>query len=196
MSKQNESTDTIEDELSSAIEEISGSVIKVRTMKGIKTFDIGKLFNVDKDNLSNEFTTQASLYGFFAILAADADRIAAMKGLLYDQEAAAADEGYRAQLELDGKKFTEAVIKSMVVRDENALKALEAKENADYELAVLKAIVRAFEQRAMMLQSLGSQLRHEYDMQGMNIREQSADKIGKDVKIAIESRRKLRKSDE
>ncbi|MFA5037631.1 MAG: hypothetical protein WC479_10710 [Candidatus Izemoplasmatales bacterium] len=180
----------------SVIEEISGSTIIVRTMKGEKKkFDIGNLFNIDQESISNEFATQASMYAFFAILAADADRIAAMKSLLYDQEAASADEQYRAQLTLDGTKFTEAVIRSMIVRDESCCKALSEKEDADYDLNILKAIVRAFEQRAMMLQSLGSQLRHEYDMQGMTTRESAMNKTSENLKETINARRRLKSSD-
>ena len=182
----------------SVIEEISGSIIVVRTMKGNVKFDIGKLFNIDQDNLSKEFATQASMYGFFAILAAEADRIYAMKTLLCEQEYAAADESYRAQMDLDGKKYTEAVVRSCVVRDEEYSKMLTEKENANYELDIIKAIVRAFEQRSMMLQSLGSHLRHEYEMQGMNIRERDsetfAEKSVDNVKQAISQRRRLAKN--
>jgi hypothetical protein len=179
----------------SVIEEISGSIITVVTMKGSKKFDIGKLFNINQELISDDFSTQASMYAFFAVLAANADRIATMKTLLYDQVAAAADETYRAQFEVDGRKYTEAVIKSMVVRDEEVVKAFTVKEDANYDLAILKAIVRAFEQRAMMLQSLGSQLRHEYDMQGMSIREREIEQISKNVKGVIESRRKIKTED-
>jgi hypothetical protein len=183
--------------IASVIEEISGSVITVRTLKGSKKFDIGKLFNVDQNNLSEEFTTQASMYGFFAILSAEADKIVAMTSLLCDQEAAEADELYRKQLDEEGKKYTEAVIKSLVTRDEEYDKCVKAKYNAEYDLDILKAIVKAFEQRAMMLQSLGSHLRHEYEMQGMNTRMESSEKLAEEstskVKDAIQ-RRKLNKT--
>lgn len=186
-------------DVESVIEEISGSTIVVRTMKGLSRFDIGKLFNIDQTNLSSEFANQASMYAFFAVLAANADKVLAMKTLLCDQEYATADGYHRNQMDLDGKKFTEAVVKSMVVRDEEYCKTLEDKENASYDLDIIKAVVRAFEQRAMMLQSLGSYLRHEYDMQGMNIRERNAEltaeKSVEDVKNAIERRRLAKKSE-
>lgn len=183
-----------ENKVTSVIQEISGSTIKVATMKGVKTFDIGKLFKIEQESLSEEFATQASMYGFFAILAAEADRKYAMQTVLYDQECAEADESYRAQFETDGKKYTEAVIKSMVIRDENVVKVQEDKENAEYDLNILKAIVRAFEQRSLMLQSLGATLRHEYEMQGMNIREHALEKSAEEVKSAI-TRRRLNKSE-
>ena len=181
--------------VSSVINEISGSTIKVETMKGVRTFDIGKLFAINQDDLDNEFASQASYYGFFAIMAAEADRHLAMTSLLYDQECAQSDEENRAQLDLDGKKYTEAVIKSLVVRDEEVIKLQEKKEQAEYDLNVLKAIVRAFEQRALMLQSLGANLRHEYEMQGMTVRENALDKASSDVKISIERRRLSKKSE-
>lgn len=183
-----------DDKTDSIIEEISGSVITVRTLRGPKKFDIGKLFMVDQNNLSNEFASQASMYAFFAVMTAEADRHLAMQSLLYDQEAADADESYRKQLDEAGTKYTEAVIKSLIVRDEDCIKVKTAKDDAEYQLNILKAIVKAFEQRAMMLQSLGSHLRHEYDMQGMNIRTEEADrqvkKTTEEVKSAIQ-RRKL-----
>jgi predicted nucleic acid-binding Zn-ribbon protein len=182
-----------EDSVASIIEEISGSIITVRTLRGSKKFDIGKLFMIDQDNLSNEFATQASMYVFFAVATAEADRQLAMKSLLYDQEAADADESYRKELDAAGTKYTEAVIKSMIVRDEDCIKVKNEKENAEYELNILKAIVKAFEQRAMMLQSLGSHLRHEYDMQGMNIRDDASarlsSKVTDEVKTVIKRRR-------
>ena len=186
--------DTDVSKLDSVIEEISGSVITVRTLKGNKKFDIGQLFSIDQNEISNALSTQASLYGFFAILTAEADRIAAMQAMLYEQETANADELYRANLDEEGKKYTEAVIKSMVARDEDCIRVHTAKENADYDLNILKAIVRAFEQRAMMLQSLGSQLRHEYDMQGMNVKERELERSTEGVKSAITARRKLNKA--
>jgi hypothetical protein len=191
MTSQN-GNDTSVSKFDSVIEEISGSVIAVRTLKGVKKFDIGQLFKIDQNEISSELSTQASMYGFFAILAAEADRISAMQAMLYEQETASADESYRANLDEEGKKYTEAVIKSMVARDEDCIKVHKAKENADYDLNILKAIVRAFEQRAMMLQSLGSQLRHEYDMQGMNVKERELEKTTEDVKSAITERRRLK----
>jgi hypothetical protein len=191
--KSKKSVEEDEGSVSSIIEEISGSVIIVRTLRGSRKFDIGKLFMIDQDNLSNEFATQASMYAFFATATAEADRHFAMQSLLYDQEAADADESYRKQLDDAGTKYTEAVIKSMIVRDEDCIKVRNAKEDAEYELNILKAIVKAFEQRAMMLQSLGSHLRHEYEMQGMNIREEAAEKViskaTDEVKTAIKRRR-------
>ncbi|MFA5035633.1 MAG: hypothetical protein WC479_00450 [Candidatus Izemoplasmatales bacterium] len=178
-----------EEPLNSVIDEIIGSVIVVKTLKGKKRFDIGKLFMIDQNLISDEMSSQASMYGFFAILAAEADRISALKSMLYDQETAQADESYRQQLELDGKKYTEAVVRSMVIRDEECVKALTAKEDADYDLNILKAIVRAFEQRAMMLQSLGSQLRHEYDMQGMHTKESDLEQATEKLKSTITRRR-------
>lgn len=178
----------------SVIQEISGSTIKVMTMKGVRTFDIGKLFKIEQESLSEEFSSQATMYGFFAILAAEADRKVAMQTVLYEQECAGADESYRSQLEADGKKYTEAVIRSMVIRDEDVVKRQEDKENAEYDLNILKAIVRAFEQRSLMLQSLGATLRHEYEMQGMNVREHALEKSAEEVKSVI-TRRRLNKQD-
>jgi hypothetical protein len=190
-----EENDTNVNKYDSVIEEISGSVIAVRTLKGVKKFDIGQLFNIDQNEISKELSTQASMYGFFAILTAEADRVAAMQSMLYEQETASADESFRASMDEEGKKYTEAVIKSLVARDEDCIKVHIAKETAEYDLNILKAIVRAFEQRAMMLQSLGSQLRHEYDMQGMNVKEREFEKTTEDVKTTITARRRL-KTDE
>lgn len=191
MTNQNVEDTEAKDLPDSIIDEIKGSIITVSTLRGKKKFDINELFKIDQNLISDAMSSQATLYGFFAIMAAEADRIAAMKAILYDQESAQADESYRQQLELDGKKYTEAVIKSMIVRDEDCIKALTVKEDADYDLNILKAIVRAFEQRAMMLQSLGSQLRHEYDMQGLHTKEAELERTTENLKTTITARRRL-----
>ena len=177
----------------SVIDEINGSMIAVRTMAGRKRFDIAKLFSISQENVTDDMATQASQYAFFAVLAVEADRVFAMRSLLCDQAAATADETYRKEFELNGNKYTEAVIKSLVIRDKDYLVALDDKMKAEYDLDILKAIVKAFEQRASMLQSLGSQLRYEYGMQGMNTKLVDDEQMVNTVKSAIGERRKLKK---
>jgi hypothetical protein len=179
------------DEVVNIIDEIKGTVITVVTDRGKKTFDIGKLFLIDEDNLTREFVQQAAFYAFFSVLIATAERNVAKRDLLKDQEYSAADESYRKELTDKAEKYTETVIKSMVLRDEDYQTTMEELESARYDLNLLKAITRAYEHKGNMLQSLGSHLRHEYSMMGMHVNEAEVVDAVKAVKENITKRRKI-----
>ena len=151
------------------IDEIAGSKITFSHNGVKKVIDIGNLFDINEDNLTKEFATQASLYAYFATLQAEAERLQAKAEMKKDQEYAKSDEYWRAYLDKREKKYTEAVIKSNVIRDEDYDKANNALINITYDLNVIKAIVRALQMRAEMLISLGAHLRQEYSMTGMSV---------------------------
>src|SRR3990167_2305323 len=120
-----------------------------------KKIVIGELFDIDDTDLTKEFAKQASLYAYFATTQADAERELAMADSIKDQEYATADEFFRKEKEEQGHKYTEAVIKSLIMRDEDYLKVLLEYTDADHNVNVLKAITRALQMRAEMLISLG-----------------------------------------
>jgi len=175
------------------IKEIEGTLIKIKTPKGEKTFDVVKVLKIDFDNLTEEFATQAAVYAYFAILAPFAEYTETMLDLAKDQEYAASDDGARKELEAKKEKYTEAVIKSMVQLDEEYEKAYKAHADAHYDTAIIKAIAKALEQRAEMLISMGAQQRHELNMTGMNIREKleaETEMSVRDVKEMLKNRKK------
>lgn len=179
------------------ISEISGTVIRVKTPRGDKTFDISKILSIDLEDLSKEFSSQASLYVFFATLVPWAEKIEAMLDLVKDQEYASADEAFREELTQKGEKYTETVIKNLVTRDEGFVKAFEKHAMAKYDVNLLKAVTRAFEQRADMLVSLGAHQRHEWEMTGLNSKVVSETDLNvEDVKRTILERRHANKNAE
>jgi len=188
-SDNSEKNQSIDSEISEIIDLVSGTLITINTFRGKKTFDIGRLFVIDENNLTEEFTTQAASYAFFSTLIAEAERNVAKRDLAKDQEYATADEYYRNEMTAKGEKYTEAVIRSLVLRDEDYLKSSDQLEDAKYELNLIKAIVRSYEQKSTMLQSLGNHLRSEYVMMGMHIDDLQTSKIISDVKNSISKRR-------
>jgi len=172
------------------IQEISGTRISVVDMRGkLRTFDIGDIFNIDESNISKEFTQQASLYAFFAALAATAEKKAADADFLKDQEYAQADQASREDLEEQSIKYTEAVIKSMVVTDAGYTKRVRNHIIAEYDYRLLKALASALEQRANMLISLGAYLRHELDQTAMNIKRAQTDGAVEEAKRLMRERK-------
>jgi hypothetical protein len=165
---------------SDVLEVLKGTMVKV---KG-KAIDLENVFHVEEADLSKEFMQQASMYAYFATAQADAEYNANMAELNKDQEEAAADSEFRAQLDMTGKKYTEAVIRGLVVRDEAVSKSVRNLNSARYQQKLLKAICSALEMRAQMLQSLGSHLRHEYEQTGLNTRENQ-------LRLEVESVRKI-----
>jgi len=171
------------------IDEIKGTIITVRHQDKNKKFDLASVFAIDENNLIQEYADQAAVYAFFGALAAKADFDAALIGLSKDQEMAKADDSFRAELERDGKKYTEPVIKAMIATDEECVKLSESELSAKYDTKILKAVCTALEMRANMLVSLGSHLRHEMDQMGMNIKRRELDSAVDDAKKAMRSRR-------
>ena len=141
--------------MTSIIDEIEGSEVTFFKNGKKKTIDIGKLFNIDEDNLTKEFANQASLYAYFSTLQADIERNLAIISIKRDQEYASADEYHRHYLDKREKKYTEAVIKSLVIRTEEYMIVDQEFVDATYDLNVIKAIVRALQMRAEMLISIG-----------------------------------------
>lgn len=146
---------------------LGGTKIRV---KG-KEIDLEDVFHVEEANLSTEFMQQASMYAYFAVAQVDAEYNANMVELDKDQEEAQADSEFRTQLEITGKKYTEAVIKGLIVQDEAVSKKIRNLNGVRYQQKLLKAVCSALEMRAQMLQSLGSHLRHEYEQTGLTTKE-------------------------
>lgn len=170
--------------------EIEGASFKIKTVAGMsKSFTVEDIFSVDENDLTKEFMQQPSIYGYFATAMAVAEDNANRAEYRKDQEYAAADDASRKAMDLNGLKYTETVIRGMVLTDEQYAAAVADELQAKYEYKILKAIVNALEQRANMLVSLGSHLRHEENMTGMNIRDRAIDNMSKNVKDVIRAHR-------
>lgn len=118
---------------------------------------------IDKNSLSDEFTTQAAKFAWWGVLAELAggkrDRLKAQLDALH----VALDLEIRTEIRKTGVKKTEGAILSEVKSDVTyralTVSFLAAKEQA----GVLQVATRSFEQRKDMLISLGATLRKERD---------------------------------
>src|SRR4030066_297364 len=141
------------------------------TIRGKKQeYNIAELLEIDETNLSKEFASQAALFGFFATAQAEAEMEVGKLSVSKDQEYATSDEFWRADFDKREKKYTEAVIRSSVIRDEEYVLADQDFHTAEHNANMLKMIVKALGQRAEMLISLGAHLRAEAEMTGMSIK--------------------------
>lgn len=159
------------------------------------TINLMDLFSIDENNLTQEYTRQATLYAWLGVIAAKADHKASMADLRKDQEYAATDEAFRDQSETLGKKLTETQIKSLITIDGDYKKACEVELAMKYDAKLIQALLRALDQRANMLISLGSHLRHELDMTGMNIQQKKYENDISSLKSTIQSKKHAKNVD-
>lgn len=147
------------------------------------------LFNIDETDLTREYSRQASIYASIAVAAADAEREAALADLRVDQSYAEGDTYYRDELTAEGKKFTEATIKSMVMTDAEYIDACNALVDAKHRHRILRAAVDAAAQRADMLISMGAHLRAELSMTNMTLNEKRYNDNVEQMKANLRERR-------
>lgn len=175
------------------IKDVIGTSFKVRTMDGgYRKFTVDDIFGIDETDISKEYIMQASIYGFFAAIMSAAEDIANREEFNKDQEYAACDADARERMERNGLKYTENVIRGMIFQYESYQKAVSRAFKTQYDYKIIKALVRGLEQRAEMLISLGSHLRHESDMTGMTIKDREIDNMSKQVKQSLRNRREPR----
>lgn len=170
----------------SIIDDISGTKVVVQG----KELDLSDLFDIDENDLTREFATQASLYAYFATLQAKVERDVVAESIKKDQEYASADEHWRQWYTEREKKYTEAVIRSDVIRDEDYMIAEDSYNMAVHDLNIVKALVRALQQRAEMLISMGAHLRQEYSMTGMTIKQHEHETAVKKAKETLAKSRR------
>jgi len=119
---------------------------------------------IARETIDQNMTEQASIYGWYGVLAAMLDKVMGRKKLdLSVLEAQLYDSYKKEALETPGAKSTDTAIYSKVKQDEGFIAAtldlLEAKKNK----GIFDAIVRSFEHRKEMLINLGAKYRKEMD---------------------------------
>lgn len=128
------------------------------------------MFEIDEEDLDREYREQSALYAYFITKTSEADDLHAQavtnKELVYAQ----ADEYFRQKSDSLGVKVTEKRIESLIIQDEEYGNALDNERKTKLQHTILKGIVRAMEQRANMLISLGAHRRAELDMTNMTIK--------------------------
>lgn len=172
------------------LQEIAGMDILLKVDGKSITINLADLFLIDEANLTKEYSRQAALYAWLGVVGAKADHKASMADLAKDQEYARTDEAYREQFDASGRKMTEPQVKSLILIDKDYMRASANELALKYDSKLIQALIKALDQRADMLISLGSHLRHEVDMTGMNIQEKKYESSLKDLKKVVESHRK------
>lgn len=173
------------------IDEIRGSSVRITDqLEREHTFDINELCLIDDTDVSGEFMRQPALYAYFATLQANAEKRLLDAKANTKKEYALADLAAREELSLNSQKYTESVISAMIQADERYVNAVSEENLAEYDAKLLKAICYALEQRANMLISLGSQIRHEANMTGMSVKDVQLDNAIQNAKNVMKSRQK------
>lgn len=172
------------------IARIKGTKVTVYHDQKEVTIDLEIVLRIDENNITGAFLNQASIYGYFAILQAEAERRVSITDMEKDQYYADTDLYMRKKSELAEKKPTEPQIKSMVLMDQDYQDALDRHAQAQEDLSTIKAIVNALKMRADMLISLGAHLRQEYSMTGMTVNQLEQDRAVDEVKEKLRARRK------
>jgi hypothetical protein len=173
------------------INEINGTEFVVRVGEDkYRKFKVEDIFSIDDTDITREFIRQPTLFGFFSVLMANAEFVAGRAKFAAERQYAASDSAVREEAELNGNKMTEGAVRAATLLEELYTKAKRKELRTELDWKLLKAIAGALEQRANMLVSLGSQLRHEESMTGMNIRERALQKTVDDVKKNLDARRK------
>jgi len=124
----------------------------------------GNIHDVVKINeaaLTDEFTKQPSVYAWFAALSEIA--AAQVERIKFDLSVTRAklDSIKRAELAAEGKKITESMVEAAIITDGKIMALTEELIDGGRQLGILKAIVRALDQRKDMLIQLGSTKRQE-----------------------------------
>jgi len=135
-----------------------------------KDLSVKELLEVDQADLPNEFAAQAARYAYFATMTSSAE-LAWLDCVRQRKESeASAYMFYKNDKESipDGSRsVSDGTAAKLVDIDEEVSVAREEEDVALHKFHTLRDLSRAFEQRASMLQSMGAQLRHEYDMTDM-----------------------------
>jgi hypothetical protein len=155
-----------------------------------KVVQLTDILEIYEDSLTEHFAEQASLFGYFAIQLAEAERLRAKVKTDAEQSYAEADAHYRKQYNELEQKYTEAVIRGDVILDDDYNKVLDRQRLLERNVSILKSIVNALKMKADMLISMGAHLRQEYDMTGMNIRQEKMDSAVDEVKSKLSAKRK------
>jgi carboxypeptidase C (cathepsin A) len=175
------------------IQAIEGFTITVMGPDGKRAaYNAIELLNVNGEALSEEYMQQAALYGHFAVLTSMAEDYRNRADFDKDVEYARTDSAVREAAAVNDQKMTEPQVKACITTDAEYIAKQAAYFEAEYQFKLLKAITDALKQRADMLISLGSQMRKEMDMTGMNIRSNEVhdlDQSISDVKSIMRSKR-------
>lgn len=113
-----------------------------------------EMFPIDKYSLDDEWAGQPELFRVYAQSAADWQTEVDTKKDDLEVLRAELDARYREEMDAAGKKVTEAVISSLIVRTEDFQKAQKELRVSQNKLMSVKATVTALDQRKAALENL------------------------------------------
>jgi len=149
--------------------DIRFEVLQIDVGDGVE-IDLNKILPITGD-LSREFTNQASLYAWVAVIAARAEAIWLEAKREMDRIYAELDPDVRRDFLLNGVKVTETSVKSEILCRKGYIDAQLDELDCREQYLIMQALVAAFDMRAHMLTSLGAQVREEQRQTGMQISE-------------------------
>lgn len=126
---------------------------------------------IDENQLSQEFSKQASLMAYVGHLVAEAESDYTMAKVDREILEAELDATCREILDKQSVKYTETKIRGMVTIDEGRIKAVEEESAALEQYKKLRSLADAVRQRGDMLISLGALVRAEADLTGATIKQ-------------------------
>lgn len=130
--------------------------------------DVDAMLYIGQD-LSAEFTNQASTYAYVATLGAMAEAMWLESKKELERTYAEMDKDVRRDLITSGEKITEGKVKEEIKTRRGYHEALLEELDFREQHLIMQALVRAFDMRAQMLISLGAHLRAEAQQTGMTI---------------------------
>ena len=142
---------------------------------------IRDVLTINEASLSNEFVEQPSVYAWFAALSEMASAEVESRKMSLSILKANLDSEKRSELNVlrskdSSLKVTESMVESAILKDNKYQAMQEALIEAERQLGVLKAMVKALEQRCTMLVQLGSMRRQEMSLSDFGI---NMDKVHK-----------------
>lgn len=141
--------------------------VPVRLANGkIKIFNVKEELAISEETLTTDFMEQAGKYAWWAVLAETAKGHKERMELEVDKAEALADKEVRKELELDGTKITEALVKSRIKLNTGYLEAVTKFNKAKKNASILEKVSKSFEQRKDMLMVTGAHLRESKENAG------------------------------
>lgn len=147
---------------------------------GKSQMPVHELLDIDQTSLSNEYAAQAARYAYVAVLcvqAREAYNEAKSEREAVEAEAFTDYKNDPESIPTGGRSVSDALADKLTKQDSEYVQACIYERDAHLRYRLLEVVMKAFEMRADMLQSMGAHLRHEAEMQGLSVREaqQAAD---------------------
>jgi len=138
--------------------------------------NLREIVQINEAMLTDEFIKQPSIYAWFATLLEFASAEVETQKMNLNILRANLDSSKRLAFLAENKKATETMVSSAIEVDETYQEAQRTLIESERQQGILKAIVRALDQRCTMLVQIGSTKRQEMAMTDFGI---SIDKVRK-----------------